>query len=120
MISFRSSLFPSTRALVAIRNGWHCNEIHSMHPLMLDRQNFERKSNDKSYNISMKNNSSRYIQTTPWKKRHILVKNRLRLALSRYKRPGQIQAVSMPLSPQEMDNSILVVLAQLGKSITFF
>jgi hypothetical protein len=56
----------------------------------------------------------RGIRTMPWSRRSIAVRNRLRLALTRYKKPEQLQAVTMPLSPQEMDNATLVVLAQLG------
>jgi hypothetical protein len=65
--------------------------------------------------IDSSNRNVRGFATAPWRKRSIAVKNRLRLASSRYKKPGQIQAISMPLSPQEMDNSTLVTLAQLGK-----
>ena len=57
----------------------------------------------------------RNFKTVSWRKRSIAIKNRLRLAETRYRKPGQIQAVSMPLSPQEMDNNTLVVLSQMGK-----
>ena len=67
--------------------------------------------------FSHKNSSTRSFKTAAWRKRSLAVKNRLRLATARYRKPGQIQALSMPLSPPEMDNSTLVMLAQLGECI---
>lgn len=46
--------------------------------------------------------------------RSLAVKNRLRAALQRYKKPDLLKAQLMPLSMQEMDNSILVTLGELG------
>jgi hypothetical protein len=79
------------------------------------------KESNETTNTGFNNASNmitiRYLKTLSWRKRSILIKNRLRQAASRYKKPGQIQAVSMPLSPQEMDNTMLVVLSQMGKSL---
>ena len=59
----------------------------------------------------------RDFKSVSWRKRSIAIKNRLRQAEQRYRKPGPIQAVSMPLSPQEMDNTMLVVLSQMGKNL---
>ena len=64
--------------------------------------------------------SIRNYKAVSWRKRSIAIKKRLRQAEQRYKKPGQIQAISMPLSPQEMDNTMLVVLSQMGVSSHYF
>jgi hypothetical protein len=57
----------------------------------------------------------RNFKSVSWRKRSLAIKKRLKQAEQRYRKPGQLQAVSMPLSPQEMDNAMLVVLSQMGK-----
>jgi hypothetical protein len=39
----------------------------------------------------------------------------MRAAMLRYRKPELLQAVKIPLSPQEMDNATLVVLSELGQ-----
>jgi hypothetical protein len=45
--------------------------------------------------------------------RSFAVRSRMRAAMKRYKKPQLMQAMSMPMSPQEMDNSTLVILSAL-------
>ena len=59
----------------------------------------------------------RTLKMAPWRLRSMAIKKRLSQAQLRYKKPGAIQAASMPLSPQEMDNTMLVVLSQMGKNV---
>lgn len=38
----------------------------------------------------------------------------MRAAMMRYKKPVLLQAATMPMSPQEMENSTLIMLSELG------
>jgi hypothetical protein len=123
----RSTLFPIKRNSTSLYN-WSDHILRSVFPIsqlpapLLISSSSPSNTNttitgsngfNKASNTMM---TARHFKTLSWRKRSIALKNRVRQAASKYKKPGQLQAVSMPLSPQEMDNTMLVVLSQLGKN----
>ena len=117
----RFNLLPSLRSVVSMRNqnrNVFCPSIqHSLIAPTGILTNFAGEFNNDSNATSI---TSRSFKSISWRKRSIAIKNRLRQAEQRYRKPGQIQAVSMPLSPQEMDNNMLVILSQMGKSLLVY
>jgi hypothetical protein len=110
-----TGLLPCTRSILCGRN----RLFQSTDPLQVlfsSDSTFLTSDDEVSSN---QGGSVRSFKTAAWRKRSLTVKNRVRLAAARYKKPGQILALSMPLSPPEMDNSTLVMLAQLGKHLNF-
>lgn len=72
-----------------------------------------RGSDDKTHSFGPRFISSRSLKTKSYSQT-VAVRNRMRAAMLRYRKPEMLQAVKMPVSMQEMDNSTLVVLSELG------
>ena len=111
----RFSLLPTVRNVVSMGNRHNNLFRHPTHLLqhtsVLVNTNPDVGFNNASSTTTI---SIRNFKSVSWRKRSIAIKKRLRQAEQRYKKPGQIQAVTMPLSPQEMDNTMLIVLSQMG------
>ena len=114
----RSSLLPSVRSALSVIN--RKDNVFG-HNLLSQRISPNADVPDVGFDKANHPStvSIRNFKSVSWRKRSIAIKNRLRQAEQRYKKPGQIIAVSMPLSPQEMDNTMLVVLSQMGKQFFF-
>ena len=112
----RFSLLPSVRNVVSMGNRQNNLFRHPTH--LLQHASVLVNTNPDVGFINASNATTisiRNFKSVSWRKRSIAIKKRLRQAEQRYKKPGQIQAVTMPLSPQEMDNTMLIVLSQMGK-----